>query len=195
MLRHLRSTRSVLLCTAVLSGQLLMLTMTTRFQPVFMTTVRFFAVALSDVASRVATLAVVACLVAARADVVWFAVAQLVPPAVALVMQGGAAARQISLRPVFSRRESADLLRESLALMGVMVVGILYCAGGAYAADETPAVSDESNALNEIVVTASAQGVKKLDASYITSRGTTALLTTTSRHSSELSSASAPTET
>src|SRR6202051_772980 len=46
------------------------------------------------------------------------------------------------------------------------VAGILYCAGGAYAADETPAVSDESHALNEIVVTASAQGVKKLDASY-----------------------------
>ncbi len=111
---------------AVLSGQLLMLTMTTRFQPVFMTTVRFTAVAVSDVASRVATLAVVAFLVAARADVVWFAVAQLVPPALQLVIQGGAAARHISLRPVFSPRESADLLRESLALMGVMVVGILY---------------------------------------------------------------------
>jgi O-antigen/teichoic acid export membrane protein len=110
----------------VLSGQLLMLTMTTRFQPVFLTNVRFFAVALSDVASRVATLAIVAWLVATRADVVWFAVAQLVPPAFQLVIQGGAAARHISLRPVFSRRESADLLRESLALMGVMVVGILY---------------------------------------------------------------------
>ena len=46
------------------------------------------------------------------------------------------------------------------------VAGILYCAGGAYAAEETPAVSEESNALSEIVVTASAQGVKKLDASY-----------------------------
>jgi len=46
------------------------------------------------------------------------------------------------------------------------VAGILCCAGGAYAADETPVATDESNALNEIVVTASAQGVKKLDASY-----------------------------
>ena len=47
------------------------------------------------------------------------------------------------------------------------VAGILYCAGGAYAADEqAPATSTESNALNEIVVTASAQAVKKLDASY-----------------------------
>ena len=46
------------------------------------------------------------------------------------------------------------------------VAGILYCAGGtAYAADEA-APNSESTALNEIVVTASATGVKKLDASY-----------------------------
>src|SRR6202790_3673973 len=54
----------------------------------------------------------------------------------------------------------------ALNTVAAAVAGILYCAGGAYAADETPAASDESNALNEIVVTASAQGVKKLDASY-----------------------------
>jgi outer membrane receptor protein involved in Fe transport len=54
----------------------------------------------------------------------------------------------------------------ALNTVAAAVAGILYCAGGAYAADETPAVSDEGNALNEIVVTASAQGVKKLDASY-----------------------------
>ena len=47
------------------------------------------------------------------------------------------------------------------------VAGILYCAGSAYAADEaTPAVSASSNSLEEVVVTASAQGVKKLDASF-----------------------------
>ena len=54
----------------------------------------------------------------------------------------------------------------ALNTVAAAVAGILYCAGGAYAADETPAASDEGNALNEIVVTASAQGVKKLDASY-----------------------------
>src|SRR5271163_525998 len=58
----------------VLSGWLLMLTMTTRFEPVFLTTVRFAAVAISEVASRLGTLAMVACLVTARADVIWFAV-------------------------------------------------------------------------------------------------------------------------
>jgi outer membrane receptor protein involved in Fe transport len=46
------------------------------------------------------------------------------------------------------------------------VAGILYCAGGAYAADESTAPASTSSALDEIVVTASAQGVKKLDASY-----------------------------
>jgi outer membrane receptor protein involved in Fe transport len=47
------------------------------------------------------------------------------------------------------------------------VAGILYCASGAYAADETaPAEAAAATGLDEIVVTASAQGVKKLDASY-----------------------------
>jgi outer membrane receptor protein involved in Fe transport len=47
------------------------------------------------------------------------------------------------------------------------VAGVLYCASGAYAADETAAAADTSdNSLSEIVVTASAQAVKKLDASF-----------------------------
>jgi len=48
------------------------------------------------------------------------------------------------------------------------VAGILYCAGGtAYAADEAAtAPAAETSNLDEIVVTASATGVKKLDASY-----------------------------
>src|SRR5579862_7048949 len=54
----------------------------------------------------------------------------------------------------------------ALNTVAAALAGILYCAGAAYAADETPAATDESSALNEIVVTASAQGVKKLDASY-----------------------------
>lgn len=110
----------------VLSGQLLMLTVRTRFDPVFLSTVRFSAVAASDVVGRLATLAMVSSLVATHADVVWFAVAQLIPPVVQLVIQGTAAARHVALRPIFSVRESVDLLRESLPLMGVAVIGILY---------------------------------------------------------------------
>ena len=54
--------------------------------------------------------------------------------------------------------------------LAVAVAGILYCAGSAYAADEQPpaaaATTTTGNSLDEVVVTASAQGVKKLDASY-----------------------------
>jgi O-antigen/teichoic acid export membrane protein len=110
----------------VLSAGPLMLTMTTRFEPVFLATVRFSAVAISDVAARLATLAMVACLVAARADLIWFAVAQLIPPALQLLIQGTAAARHISLRPIFAPREVADLLRESLPLMAVALITVLY---------------------------------------------------------------------
>ena len=110
----------------VLSGGLLMQTMTTRFEPVFLSTVRFLAVAISDIVGRLASLAMVAYLVAARSDVVWFAVAQLIPPALQLLIQGPAAARHISMRPIFALREAADLLRESWALVGFVVIGVLY---------------------------------------------------------------------
>ncbi|OBG54563.1 MULTISPECIES: oligosaccharide flippase family protein [unclassified Mycobacterium] len=110
----------------VLSGGLLLQTMTTRFEPVFLATVRFSAVAISDVTARTATLAMVAVLVSAHSNVIWFAVAQLIPPAVQLVIQGAAAMRHISVRPVFALREAADLLRETLPLIGFLVVGILY---------------------------------------------------------------------
>lgn len=110
----------------VLSGGLLLQTMTTRFEPVFLATVRFTAVAISDVAARVSTLAMVAFLVAAHSDVIWFAVAQLIPPAVQLLIQGAAAMRHISVRPLFTAREAVDLLRESLPLTCFLVVGLLY---------------------------------------------------------------------
>jgi len=59
----------------------------------------------------------------------------------------------------------------SLNMLAAAVAGILYCAGSAYAADEqtpaaVPGVSASSNSLEEVVVTASAQGVRKLDASF-----------------------------
>src|ERR1700722_10256432 len=57
--------------------------------------------------------------------------------------------------------------------LAVAISGILYCASGAYAADEqtaapvaTAAVNTTTSSLDEIVVTASAQGVRKLDASF-----------------------------
>lgn len=110
----------------VLSGQLLILTMTTRLEPVFLATVRFSAVAVSDVVGRLATLALISFLVAERADIVWFAVAQLIPTALQVLIQSRAAARYVSLRPIFAPREAASLLRESLFPMGVAVITVLY---------------------------------------------------------------------
>lgn len=109
----------------VLSGSLLMMTMTVRFEPVFQTTVRFFAVAISDLASRLTMLGCIALLVHNNADLVWFAAAQLIPPAMQLVIQGFAASRHISLRPVFALRETASLLRESLTQMGVLILAVI----------------------------------------------------------------------
>ncbi|UXA07484.1 oligosaccharide flippase family protein [Mycobacterium sp. SMC-2] len=110
----------------VLSSQMLMMTVTTRLEPVFQATVRFSAVAISDLVGRLAMLAVIGYLVAERTGVIWFAVVQLVPTVLQVLIQGGAAARHVSLRPIFAPREVADLLRESLFPMGVTVITVLY---------------------------------------------------------------------
>jgi outer membrane receptor protein involved in Fe transport len=56
----------------------------------------------------------------------------------------------------------------SVNALAVAVAGALFCAGSARAADEQPAAASvtTSNSLEEVVVTASAQGVRKLDASF-----------------------------
>jgi outer membrane receptor protein involved in Fe transport len=56
----------------------------------------------------------------------------------------------------------------TLNTLAAAMAGILYCAGGTAYAQTAAAVApaSESSALDEIVVTASAQGVRKLDASY-----------------------------
>ena len=60
------------------------------------------------------------------ADVVWFAVVQLIPPTVMLLIQGFAASRVLSMRPIFGWAESLDLIRESLPQTGVLVIAVLY---------------------------------------------------------------------
>ena len=60
--------------------------------------------------------------------------------------------------------ERAPITRVAPLPLAAAVAGILYCAGGAYAAEEQ--TTSTAGALDEIVVTASAQAVKKLDASY-----------------------------
>lgn len=110
----------------IVSGSLVLNSLTTCLEPVFLTAVRFTAVAASDAVGRFVSLAATVVLVARGADLVWFALVQLVPPAAALVIQAAAASRMTSLRPVVSLSESWNLLRESLPQTGVLVVAVLY---------------------------------------------------------------------
>jgi outer membrane receptor protein involved in Fe transport len=59
--------------------------------------------------------------------------------------------------------------RVAVSTLAAAVAGILYCSGPAFAqavAQVAAAPASETSSLDEVVVTASAQGVKKLDASY-----------------------------
>lgn len=95
-------------------------------QPVFLTTLRFKAVAWSDFLSRALSLALTLVLLQTDAGLMWFAVVQVVPPLVVLVVQGVAASRILSWRPVLHLREGWNLLRESLPQTAVLIIGVLY---------------------------------------------------------------------
>jgi O-antigen/teichoic acid export membrane protein len=122
MIYHDADIRTMLV---VMSVSLLFLTTTTT-GPVFVTAVKFSAMAIADLVSRVALLGVIIGLVVSNADVIWFAVANLIPSLFALLIQGFAACRHISLKPVFSPRETRDLLRKSLAQMAIVIIVVLY---------------------------------------------------------------------
>ena len=111
---------------AIVGGTLLLTTLSSCFQPVFLTDVRFGAIAASDVLGRVLSLVGTVVLIAIRADLVWFAAVQLIPPAVALLEQGIVAHRLVGVRPIFSAKESWHLVRESLPQTGVLIIAVLY---------------------------------------------------------------------
>lgn len=110
----------------IVSSGLLATTISSCFQPVFIATVRFKAVAAADFTSRVAALGITLVLVHQQADLVWFAVVQLAPPLAVLAIQSVAASRIVHCRPIFNRRESWALLRESLPQTAVLIIGVLY---------------------------------------------------------------------
>lgn len=101
-------------------------TITSCVAPVFLVTMRFRAVAWSDFLSRALSLGLTVVLLQTGAGLMWFAVVQVVPPAVVLVVQGMAASRVMRWRPVFDWGESWALLRESLPQTAVLVIGVLY---------------------------------------------------------------------
>lgn len=111
---------------AIVSTGLILTTISSCLEPVFLVTVRFGAVALSDLASRIGTLCATVVLVQLHSATVFFALVQLVPPMVVFTIQGVAAARIINWRPVISLAESWNLIKEALPLTGVLIIGVLY---------------------------------------------------------------------
>ena len=110
----------------IISISLILTTITSCFEPIFLVTVRFGSVAWSDLVSRICSLGATALLVHFQAGTVWFAIVQLVPPIVILVIQGFAASRIANWWPVFSASETLSLLREALPLTAMLVIGVLY---------------------------------------------------------------------
>jgi O-antigen/teichoic acid export membrane protein len=121
-----RDRSDVVVMILIISAGLILTTIATCFEPIFLATVRFGAVALSDLLSRVACLAVTTILIEFRAHLVWFAIVQLAPPIVVLLIQGAAATRIVDWRPIFSLSESWGLLRESLPQTAVLIIAVLY---------------------------------------------------------------------
>lgn len=127
-----RDTAEVPMMIAIIAGGLALTTLASCFQPLFMTNVRFGAVAVSDVGGRALSLVGTIVLVRIDADLVWFAAVQLVPPLVMLIIQGFVAHRAVGIRPVFSARQSWDLVRESLPQTGVLIIAALYWRADAF---------------------------------------------------------------
>lgn len=127
-----RDTAEVPMMIAIIAGGLALTTLASCFQPLFMTNVRFGAVAVSDVGGRALSLMGTVVLVRIDADLVWFAAVQLIPPLVMLIIQGFVAHRAVGIRPVFSMRQSWELVRESLPQTGVLIIAALYWRADAF---------------------------------------------------------------
>ncbi|GAB3133841.1 flippase [Tsukamurella serpentis] len=121
-----RSEPVLVMMIAIISAGLVLTTLSSCFQPVFVTDVRFAAVAASDLLGRIVSFAGTVALVHIGAQVYWFAAVQVIPPLLVLLIQGAVARRVVGLRPIFSARESWDLVRESLPQTGVLIIAALY---------------------------------------------------------------------
>lgn len=110
----------------IISASLTLTTLSSCLNPIFMSSVRFSAVALADTLSRVAMLVVTIILVTVGAEHVWYALPQVAAPATLLLIQGIAAHRITPLRIIVSAKETWVLVRESLPQTMVLIIGVLY---------------------------------------------------------------------
>lgn len=107
-------------------GSLALTTLYTSFDAVFKVHLRYGAVALADFGGRTLSMAMTLVLVSQGAGLEWFAVVQLVPPAVNLVLMAFAAARLGQVRPRFEISATRSLLVESFPITVVLIIAVLY---------------------------------------------------------------------
>lgn len=110
----------------IVAGSITLTTLYTSFDPMFNVHMRFGWVALADFGGRVLSMLLTVVLVTFDASLVWFAVVQLVPPAVNLALKSVAALRLGVIRPVFDVRATRSLLVESFPITVVLVIAVLY---------------------------------------------------------------------
>ena len=121
-----RSNTEITQMIVIISVSLILTALSSCFQPVFAATLRFGAVAAGDLFSKLASLALTVILVSQQAGLLWFALVQLVPPLLVLLVQGFAAFQIVDCRPTFSWRESRALLVISFPQTVVLTIGFLY---------------------------------------------------------------------
>lgn len=121
-----RETPEVVTMIGVISAMLLLNAIASSFDPIFMVSVRFRAVALADFLGRVLSAVATVVLVLCGADLYWFAGVLLIPYVISLLVKGYAARRLGLGMPIYSAASSWNLLRESLPQTVIIVVAVLY---------------------------------------------------------------------
>ncbi len=121
-----RDNPQVVTMIGMVSAMLLLNAIASSYDPLFMVSVRFKAVALADVLGRLLSMVATIVLAALGVHVYWFAVVIVIPYAAALIVKAIAARRIGVTMPVYEWRASWDLVRESLPQTVIIVVAVLY---------------------------------------------------------------------
>lgn len=111
---------------AVLSVGLVCTVLSSCYEPVCAVTVRFGALALADVLSRVLSLVLVVVVVSADLGLVALFAVNAAPPMVRLIVLVLWVRRHGRFRPVLALRPSLELLREGLPFAVIIAIGVLY---------------------------------------------------------------------
>lgn len=114
------------LAVLIVASGLVFTTLATCFDPVFNMHVRYGAVAVAELASRVLALAAAGFVVLADAGLLAMCAVQALPPLLRVAITGIGARRLVPIRPVFDVRATLRLVRESLPISLILIIGVLY---------------------------------------------------------------------